>query len=409
MLKSEFEKYVKSFNKNPGEFTLSETIEIGIAHKRVEPVSDRSWKRLAETLGWEGSAESLRGFVNYHSKRIDSVTQEEVEEPVTREIADIQNKMNELYMEKTKVRDLKNSVNRGLRDQARVDVMKETMIEAVNLLGDLPPVNSSYINPNPNTEIDAVLMLSDLHIGVLCDNFYNKYDTNIASKRLSKLATDVAQYCKMFNVYRLNVVNLGDLIHGIIHTSARIEAQTDAVTQVMIAGELLSQFLNLISQVAPVVTYRSCSDNHSRLNANKNEAIENENCGRLIDWFLAERLKNTPVKFCNDNIDYSLGKFQLLNGKKVMFAHGHHDSINRSFESFIGASREFIDIGLLGHYHSNKTKTFNGFRIFVNGSIVGTEQYALSKRLFSEPEQKLLIFDNPGDNIIDININLAIN
>ncbi len=121
---------------------------------------------------------------------------------------------------------------------------------------------------------------------------------------------------------------------------------------------------------------------------------------------MQERLKDTGVEFCNDNIDYSLGKFTLINGKKVMFAHGHNDSINRSFESFIGASREFIDIGLLGHYHSNKTKSFNGFKIFVNGSVVGTEQYALSKRLFSEPEQKLLIFKD--NNINDININLNI-
>ena len=56
---------------------------------------------------------------------------------------------------------------------------------------------------------------------------------------------------------------------------------------------------------------------------------------------------------------------------------------------------------------SGKEKAFNGFKIFVNGSIVGTEQYALSKRLFSIPEQKLLIFDE-CENTLDININLNI-
>ena len=55
---------------------------------------------------------------------------------------------------------------------------------------------------------------------------------------------------------------------------------------------------------------------------------------------------------------------------------------------------------------SEKTKTFNGLKVIVNGSIVGTEQYALSKRLFSEPSQTLLIFN--GNNLINVSINLSI-
>ena len=95
-----------------------------------------------------------------------------------------------------------------------------------------------------------------------------------------------------------------------------------------------------------------------------------------------------------------------MNGKKIVFAHGHEDSINRSFQAFIGAKREFIDYALLGHYHSAKMKSFNDFTVFVNGSIVGTEEYALSRRLFTKPQQVLLIFDD--DNVINTTINLNI-
>ena len=53
---------------------------------------------------------------------------------------------------------------------------------------------------------------------------------------------------------------------------------------------------------------------------------------------------------------------------------------------------------------SNKLKEFQGCRVIVSGSIVGTEQYAFSKRLFSKASQTLLIFED--ENLIDIKINL---
>lgn len=399
MTKEEFVEFIDSFKKKPGEFTEDEIYQIGCAHKKVEPANHRSWEFVKEKLGWESSTDALRMYVNYRIKK-DLPVLPASEEPEN----ELQAQLNQLYIEKTKVRDLRNSFTRGLRDEARVQALKETLQATVKELNALPKIEHKEATLKTDTE--AILMLSDLHIGAYCNNFYNTYNIDVAGHRLSKLANEAVAYCKTFGIRKLNVVNLGDLIHGLIHTNARVEEQTDAVTQVMIAGEMIAQFLNIVTDAADEVTYRSCSDNHSRTMPNKNEAIENENFGRLIDWFLEERLKDTKIKFCNDNIDYSLGKFELLDGRKVMFAHGHNDSINRSFESFIGASREFIDIGLLGHYHSNKTKSFNGFKVFVNGSIVGTEQYALSKRLFSEPEQKLLIFD--AENIIDININLNV-
>ena len=91
-----------------------------------------------------------------------------------------------------------------------------------------------------------------------------------------------------------------------------------------------------------------------------------------------------------------------------MFAHGHQDSINSSWQNFIGMTREWIDYIVLAHYHNAKEKSYNGSIVFVNGSIVGTESYAFGRRLFSDPTQKLLIF-NKTNSYIDINIDLADN
>ena len=108
------------------------------------------------------------------------------------------------------------------------------------------------------------------------------------------------------------------------------------------------------------MTYRSCTDNHSRVIANKEEAIEGENLNKLIDFYLETRLAKTPIRFVKDNLDESLGSFHLMNGKHVVYAHGHLDSINRSFENFVGAQQKFVDYMILGHYHCEKAKSFQG-------------------------------------------------
>ena len=64
------------------------------------------------------------------------------------------------------------------------------------------------------------------------------------------------------------------MIHGCIHTNARIEQQMDVATQVMYAAEIISQFLNALTELGIEITYRSVFDNHSRIIADKNQHIE---------------------------------------------------------------------------------------------------------------------------------------
>lgn len=400
MNKQELIQLIFSKNKN-GIFSKEDILEIGLAHKSL-PRAEKNWNWLADLVGWK-NGDALSHFIKYHTDKNNIYLDE------TLNNTDILvEKKQQLYIQQQKVRDEWTAYRKMLRDDARIDSLKDAIKSTVDSLNSLPLTTNKQSPIIDMTELnEGVLLLSDLHIGVDCNNFYNKYNVEIAIKRLDKLATDVIRYCNMNNIKILNICNLGDMIHGIIHTNARIEQELDVVEQLMKAGELVAQFLNKIQDAAPKVIYRSVVDNHSRAMANKSEAIEKENFSKLIDWFLQERLKNTNIEFVNDNIDEGIGKFELTNGKKVMFAHGHNDNINQAYQHFTGATQEFIDYILLGHYHCEKAKSYQGARVIVNGSVVGTEQYALSKRLFSKPSQTLLIFNK--DNLINISIDLNIN
>ena len=399
MTKKELNALVeKKMTERNSDLTENDVLEIGIAHRQLLK-AERNWSELAKKINWTQGGESLRNFVlrrlrnsGMVSKQVDLNNEESLVQ-----------KRKELFKEKQQVRDEWSTLNRMMREEARIDTLKEVITTAAK---ELQPFKKVKYTGKKCADVEAVAMLSHLHIGVEFDDFCNKFNLDIAQKRVSKYIDDVKKYCALHKVRRLNVVNLGDMISGIIHTTIRLEQQFDVMEQVMKAGEIVAGVLNELQDAAPEVIYRSCTDNHARAIANKNEHIEKENFNRLIDWWVEPRLANTNVKFVRDGLNYEIGKFDLLNGKKVMFAHGHNDNTNKVFQNFIGATEEYINYVLLGHYHQEKVKNFQNMRVFINGSIVGTDDYAASKRYYTKPSQMLLVFDE--DNVIHYSINLDI-
>jgi hypothetical protein len=250
------------------------------------------------------------------------------------------------------------------------------------------------------------MLISDMHIGLEVNNFFNVYNTEIAKRRVAKYVEETIRICKKNNVKRLNILNLGDLINGNLRVTARIENNQDVIEQVMTASEIMSEALNKLQEAAPEVIYRSCSDNHSRVTPNFKDNIEKENYFRLIDFYLEARLKDSNIQFTHDNLDVDLGLFELMNGKKMMFAHGHRENINTIIQGFMGAIRGYVDYVCVAHFHETKMKSFQGAKVFVNSSICGSDDYAQSKRLYGVAEQTLIIFENGVESINHINLDI---
>lgn len=389
MTKEQFITYIEAFNKKVGQYTTEEIIDIGLKHYNLLN-KDKNWQKLAEMLGYVNnlgriSGESLRKFI-YRNLDINDLHSEQII------------KLRELKKEQIKNRDILNNYNRHIRTEARIEAFKDDILNAINNMIKLPDVN--YI-PTKNllTETEAILPFADLHLGLEFKNYYNAYSKEISEQRVKTLLNRVVQYCEQNKVSRLHFLNMGDLISGLIHISLRVEQNQDVVTQLIFASELIANFLNSLSAYVPTITYRSVVDNHSRMIANKNEHIELENLNRIIDWFLEERLKNNKrIIFPKDNIDISIGKFRLKNNKLVMFVHGHNDSKRSVIQNLIGLTKEYVDYVFMAHYHNSSEHTFQDSKLFISGSIIGTDSYAFNKRLFGKPEQNLFIFDK--DNCI---------
>ena len=301
--------------------------EIGKMHREL-PKSEKNWNSLAILVGYPGSGEAYRCFVKkklYRYENTNKTTDEQTNQDAL--------KMKEYYIQRQRLRDERSEYNRLIRDDARIEALKDAIKEAVASLPKLRAVRPSYIN---HGQVEAVALFSDLHIGVDILDYCNSYNDEIAQLRVSKWVNKVIKFCHIHKVERLNVINLGDLIAGIIHITIRLQQQFDVITQVMRAGELLADALNRLQEAAPEIIYRSCTDNHSRIVADKTQAIEKENLGRLIDWYVEERLKNTAIVIKHDNLSPDLGKFTLKNGK-VLHSNGGFFPLRRDRTAVSGS------------------------------------------------------------------------
>lgn len=404
MIKQEFLDYVASYEKNPGEYSEDEIYSICVKFCEDIPLGERSWDELQGLLGTIGrnglprKGEALRthfkkmrydkGEVIHNEKMLSGQTVGDLTFPEFEE--KVVGLKRDLYIQEIKTRDEHNSYRRTLRDEARIDKMKTLISESIEKIGQIEPVE--YVDEGTSDEVEAVMLMSDMHIGMQIDNFANHYNTEIARKRMMAYVDEVIRICKEGNVSRLNVCNLNDMIHGLIHVTARIEEEEDVIDQIMLAAEIISEALNKLQEAAPEVIYRSVTDNHSRAIASYKEHIEKENLARLIDFYVEARLKDTDIVFAKDNLDWDISMFKLLNGKVMVCSHGHRDSINTILQGYMGATRQYIDYVCVGHYHESKMKSFQGAKVFVNGSLCGVDSFAQSKRLFSDPEQTLLVF-----------------
>lgn len=370
--------------------------KIGKLHKTL-PKSQRNWNELSRAIVYassnrKGPGEGLRQFVLTQERKETFAAPEDVvhtskdTQPTSTSVA---YDYEEFYKQKTQVRDIYNAYRASLRDEARVDALKESVVSAASSLNNRPIKLDCTVTGDTSGE--AILLLSDWHIGQVVNNFYNTYDLDVAKRRVSQVVQQAIKNCRLLNVARLNVLNLGDLIEGIINVTGRVNQQTDVVSQLTFASELLAQALCELQTAAPEVVYRSCTDNHSRLLADKKQNIAVENLTRITDWWLETRMAGTNVRIAKDNLDAGLGKFVLLNGMNVAFFHGHEDSKSQILQNVVGATHEWIDIVCCGHWHNPAEHTFQNMRLYINNSLCGTGDYALSRRLFTKPSQKLIV------------------
>lgn len=309
---------------------------------------------------------------------------------------ELDKKIADIRKEKQKLFDQRREYNKLLVSDARAEHLNDELLSiAENLNKEYPLVQLEEYKP-VNTKREALLALSDWHYGMVTDNIWNTYNTDICKKRVEKLVSKVIEYLKLNQIDMLHIALLGDAAHGGCHVSCRVKSEEDTCDQIMHVSEIMAEAINKLSMYVNHITVYSCYGNHLRTIQNKQDSVDSDNLEKLIPWWLKQRLKeNTKI----DIVESEYKEFTRINvcGYKICCVHGNLDNfknigstVNTIFSRKFG---ETIDYTISGDkHHLEEFEQFDIESILIR-SLCGTDDYANGKRLYSKPGQTLMIFN----------------
>ena len=364
-----------------------------LSYAKVREGLDIDWQEIVNLCNINWSADHCRktmiGAIR-HQDYIDSKTKEQLESEQYEKL--IQKEL-ELKKEKVKVQDLKTQVNKQIRELARKENLGEILEEKLDKLPN-QMINMNYINHMPSKK-QGIAMISDVHYGMVVDNFLNKYNPDIAQERMNYLTDKIIEYSKLNNLDVMNVCIRGDMISGEQYLSVRLENRENLINQIINVSELLSEAIYKISLNVPFVTVSIADGNHERV-YNKKENLNKDNYTELIRKFLELKLKDVSnITFTENIYDNNIISFECC-GNTVVGLHGDKCKKDKVSYEMYNMLNKKIDIILMGHFHQISQDICYETIVYRNGSFIGTDEYARNLNLNTYPTQKLLIVSELG-------------
>lgn len=258
-------------------------------------------------------------------------------------------------------------------------------------------------NPIVKNGKKMIVSLSDLHVGALVDIEENKYNFEVAKRRMKEYRDRVISEIKSHEISEVYVINLGDAIeHPYMHNLA-YNCEFNYSEQLENASDLIIEFIcglahedggNVKVKVAGI------GGNHDRIEEDKKKNLDGDHAVRHINLSIKQFIKHAKP----DGITYEQAQDYEhsieINGINVKFVHGDLDSINDQNLVAKHCSQDGVDYTLvvMGHYHhfwireQGINKAVVGF-----GSLKGADGHGKKIRKMSQASQGIIIVDEDGD------------
>ena len=240
-----------------------------------------------------------------------------------------------------------------------------------------------------------VVCLSDLHIGACYDSMWGKYNSDIAKERLAEYLSEVVKIGRRHDIAEVVVLGIGDEISGNIHTSIQVQNRENVIEQVMLASEMITEFIAELCNYFDV-GYVNIGGNHSRI-SKKEEALKDERLDRLIGWYVSKALSHVENFTYIESEDTTIGVVNILN-QKIWVTHGDYDNFNKGGLSNLVLAMGYKPMAVFtGHMHTSAMDDIADIKFIRSGSFGGSgDDYTVEKRLTGKPSQTVAIFGCDG-------------
>lgn len=309
------------------------------------------------------------------------------------ELQEIQEEKLELEKEKVKMRDQRREFRNQLRKLARLEHLEDYLKETTE---ELEPIKLDTIVRNKkNSGKELLVGLSDWHIGMSINSKFNTFNKEIAIKRLSKLRQKTMDKVLKEDIQTIHIANLGDLIHGLIHISARVSSEENTIEQVITASEMVKEFIKPFLDLGIQVEYYNICGNHSRIVANKSESGSEEESFEKLILTIIDTAFSRYSNYHSTGSEFGMIEVNIKN-EKVVLTHGHLDKgsgIVNKLPQMLGYPPTLV---FTGHFHSESIKDYGVTTHIISGALCGSDDYATNLRLAGKPSQKILVITDDG-------------
>ena len=303
-------------------------------------------------------------------------------------IKDLENLRDEIYKERCRLQDIQREKRNDLRVEARFENLLEVVKDNIGFMPTYEIKDFKPINKNQDKKY-AVLQLSDWHCGALVDNQFNYYNVDTMVDRATKVRNNALEYCKLHNVTDLVIEINGDMVNGAIHVSSRVESEEGVIQQVITVTDVLAKLINSMKPYFNSIKIVTTLGNHGRLTPNKTDSMTNENFEMLIPTMLRDKLSDIKI-IDSKGLDFT--KYEI-DGKIIMVSHGQNDSMTKVISDFSKMFKVVPNEVHLGHTHSYTDINDCDIKVTVNGSLIGSDDYAVTIRKVTTPSQNLIVYE----------------
>ena len=302
--------------------------------------------------------------------------------------------ISEMKRERALMSELRSDQNRIMREAASATSLQEILRQEVRRYKP----SRAVVKIQPKDPARAIYaMLSDIHYGIAYDNRAGKYNIDIARERLVRYAGSIVKLGETNGIDTVYVSLMGDMISGIIHNSTRLENREDISRQIVGAAEIISEFLEILTNHFGQVYVNAVSGNHSRVDKNLEDSLRGERLDDVVTAFCKFRLEKVDnFVFYENEYDPTIARFDIM-GKTYVAVHGDFDAdLKQSAARIQDLMAQRIDYLLAGHMHVPEAR-LEHIGYIRNGSVCGSgDDYSTRKRLYSPPFQICMVVSSEG-------------
>ena len=308
-------------------------------------------------------------------------------------------------------RDTSRIERKAFREHARIENAYEAYVknidETLKDIADKIEFQKYELIPvNQKGEV-GFIQLSDLHFNELIELPHNKFDIEVASKRLMTLANEAIDTFLFRGIDNVVIALTGDLLNSSRRTDEMLSQATNRAKASVVATELLTKFfLNIANYFDVTIVNVLGNEGRVDLELSWNNDIASNN----YDFSLVAMSKKIIEYAGVENVKFGeIDKYETvinINGHNVLLIHdiSGETKTQKGSQSLIGRyalAGVKVDCVFSGHLHATK----NGFISYRSGSLPGSNEYnehALG--LISRASQNIALFGDGYRHVIAIDL-----